>query len=192
MNISSVCVYCGSSSVANPEYTALARAFGESLAVRGVTMIFGGGRVGLMGAAADACLSAGGKVIGIIPEFLERHEVGHGGVTELLIVDSMHTRKAKMADMSDAFVVLPGGFGTLDEFFEILTWKQLGLHDKPIVLVGPGYWSPLVALLEHMIEERFAKPEMRDLWRMAGTADEVFAALAAAPPSRVSAKTKWT
>lgn len=190
--ISSLCVYCGSSSHVSDQYKTAAADLGRALAERGITLVYGGGKVGLMGICADACLQAGGKVIGIIPEFLRRYEVGHGAVTELVVVDNMHERKARMADLSDGFVVLPGGFGTLDEFFEILTWRQLALHDKPIVIANiGGYWDQLTALMGGIVDAGFARPEMRRLWQCVDTVPEIFDALAVAPPPRVSPATKW-
>lgn len=165
--IKSVCVYCGSQSGRTPAHAQAATALGRGLAERGLQLVYGGGRVGLMGIVADACLGAGGRVVGIIPDFLRRFEVGHGAVSELIVVDSMHERKQAMFDRSDAFAVLPGGFGTLDETFEMMTWRQLGLHQKPIVAIDvEGYWQPFRALIDHMIEERFARPETRGLLTM--------------------------
>jgi uncharacterized protein (TIGR00730 family) len=172
--IASLCVYCGSSAGVNPVYRASAVALGNALADRGVTLVYGGGRVGLMGIVADACLAGGGHVIGIIPEFLRRHEVGHGAVSELIVVDSMHQRKQAMFDRADAFAMLPGGFGTLDEVFEMATWKQLGLHRKPIVgLDIEGYWAPFRELIDHVIGQGFARPTMRDLIRFVPSIDEL-------------------
>jgi uncharacterized protein (TIGR00730 family) len=141
-----------------PEYAEAARAFGAAAAARGLGIVYGGGRVGLMGAVADAALAAGGEVIGVIPQELVDRELAHGGLTELRIVGSLHERKALMADLSDAFVALPGGFGTLDELFEQLTWSQLGLHEKPIGLFDVDeYWRPLIALARHATEEGFVR-----------------------------------
>ncbi|HZY83935.1 MAG TPA: TIGR00730 family Rossman fold protein, partial [Gemmataceae bacterium] len=131
-----VCVFCGSSSGTRPEYAAAARRFGAALAGRGLGLVYGGGHVGLMGALADAVLAAGGEVVGVIPQALVDRELAHGGLTELLVVNTMHERKALMADRADAFAALPGGFGTADELFEILTWAQLGLHAKPVGLLN--------------------------------------------------------
>ncbi len=159
-----MCVFCGSSRGARPEYVAAARQMGTALAQRGLTLIYGGGNIGLMGAVADAALDAGGHVIGIIPQHLDDWEVGHRGLTELEIVGSMHERKARMADLADAFVALPGGLGTFEELFEILTWAQLGLHQKPFGLLNTlGYYAPLLALLDTAVHERFLRPEHRAL-----------------------------
>ena len=155
--ISSVCVYCGSSFGRDSRHRDDALRLGHALATAGITLVYGGGGVGLMGALAKACLNAGGKVVGILPSFLMREEKGLAGLSELEIVDSMHERKERMFALADAFIVLPGGLGTLDETFEVLTWKQLGLHKKPIVLVDAGgYWQRLRALIQHLVDEGFA------------------------------------
>jgi uncharacterized protein (TIGR00730 family) len=184
--IRSLCVYCGSSPGADPAHAAASADFGRALARAGITLVYGGGRVGLMGVVADACLSAGGAVTGIIPHFLYNRELGHGGATELVVVDSMHQRKQAMFERSDAFCVLPGGIGTMDETFEIITWRQLGLHDKPIVLVDhKGYWQPFLDLIERTISERFASPATRGLFTVVGAPDQVLPALAASGPQRI-------
>ena len=153
-----VCVFCGASSGRLPAYADAARAFGAAAAARGVGIVYGGGRVGLMGAVADAALAAGGEVIGIIPQSLVDRELAHTGVTELHVVQTLHERKALMAELSDAFVALPGGFGTLDELLEQLTWSQLGLHAKPVGLFDvEGYWLPLIALARHATAEGFVR-----------------------------------
>src|SRR5438477_3803942 len=155
--IRSVCVYCGSAGAVDPRYRAAADELGRSLAAAGIALVFGGGRIGLMGITADTALQAGGHVVGVIPAALRDAELAHQGVSELVIVDTMHDRKRIMAERADAFAVLPGGIGTLDEFFEIATWRQLGLHDKPIFLVDDsGYWRPLRALLDHIVAHNFA------------------------------------
>jgi len=155
--ISRLCVYCGSAGAVDPRYRQAARELGEALAAAGIELVFGGGRIGLMGIAADAVLAGGGRVVGIIPERLRDAELAHRGVDELVITASMHDRKRVMAERADGFAVLPGGIGTLDEMFEILTWRQLGLHDKPIFLVDiAGYWQPLCALLDHIVAQHFA------------------------------------
>lgn len=161
-----VCVYCGSNSGSRPVYAERAAALGKLLASQGLGLIYGGGNVGLMGIVADAVLEAGGEVIGVIPEQLVGMEVAHRGVTKLEIVADMHSRKARMFDLADGFVALPGGFGTLDEMFEMLTWRQLGIGDKPCAFLDvEGFWSPLVAMLDRMVEERFLHPGQRaDLW----------------------------
>lgn len=159
-----VCVFCGSSPGARPAYLEAARKVGHLLARRGIELVYGGGRVGLMGAAADAALAAGGTVIGIIPHSLARKEVAHQGLSELRIVESMHDRKAQMSDLADCFLALPGGFGTLEEFFEVLTWAQIGIHRKPCGLLNvDGYFDPLLAFADHALAERFVRPEHRSL-----------------------------
>jgi uncharacterized protein (TIGR00730 family) len=153
-----VCVFCGASSGRLPEYADAARALGTELARRGLGLVYGGGRVGLMGAVADAALAGGGEVIGVIPQELVDRELAHGGLTELRVVGSLHERKAQMAELSGAFVALPGGFGTLDELLEQLTWSQLGLHAKPIGLLDvQEYWRPLIALARHATDEGFVR-----------------------------------
>jgi uncharacterized protein (TIGR00730 family) len=160
--IKRVLVFCGSSPGARPEYAAAADSLGRLIAERGMGVVYGGARVGLMGAVADGALAAGGEVIGVIPRQLVRHEIAHTGLTELHEVGTMHERKALMADLSDAVIALPGGTGTLDELFELFTWSQLGLHRMPIGLLDVvGYWQPLLALLDHMVTERLLRAEHR-------------------------------
>lgn len=152
----SICVYCGSSPGARPVYAQAARAFGRALAAAGLTLVYGGGRVGLMGIIADEVLAAGGHAIGVIPQLLVDKEVGHTGLTELHVVPDMHHRKKMMADLADAFVAMPGGAGTLEEFFEVFTWAQLGYHRKPVALYNiDAFYDPLLALLEHTVDEGF-------------------------------------
>jgi uncharacterized protein (TIGR00730 family) len=158
-----VLVFCGSSPGARPEYAEQARELGRRLAARGLGLVYGGASVGLMGAVADAALCAGGEVIGVIPRSLVRAEVAHGGLVDLRVVETMHERKALMAELADAVIALPGGTGTLDELFELFTWSQLGLHAKPIGLLDvAGYWQPLLAFLDHAVTERFLRAEHRD------------------------------
>jgi uncharacterized protein (TIGR00730 family) len=188
--IKSVCVYCGSSLQVDERYREAAVRLGALLARHGVTLVYGGGRVGLMGLMADACLQAGGSVVGVIPEFLRRWEVGHGAVTELVVVDNMHQRKQAMFERSDGFAILPGGLGTLDETFEILTWKQLRLHDKPIALVDVGgYWQPFLALFDHVIGAGFAKPETRGLFSVVDDVAQILPALEGAERPLVGSAT---
>jgi uncharacterized protein (TIGR00730 family) len=183
----SVCVYCGSSNEGAPGHREAARWLGAELAGAGIALIYGGGRVGLMGAVADGAIEAGGHVVGIIPEHLMRAEVGHGRVSELHVVASMHVRKQMMFDRADAFVALPGGPGTLDEAFEILTWRQLGLHDKPFVLANlDGYWNGLLRLIDGIIEQRYARASFREYLTVVDNVSEVLPALARAPESRLS------
>jgi hypothetical protein len=157
-----LCVFCGSSVGARPAYRLAAKRLGETLARRRIGLVYGGGRVGLMGALADAALAAGGEVVGVIPESLLAREVGHAGLTDLHVVGSMHERKALMASLSDGFMALPGGSGTLDELFEIITWAQLGLHSRPCAVLNvQSYFNPLIALLDHAVTEGFLRLEHR-------------------------------
>ena len=184
-----VCIFCGSSSGARAAYTTAAATIGTSLARRGLGLVYGGGRVGLMGAVADAALTAGGHVIGVIPQSLVDKEVGHRALTELRIVHSMHERKALMADLSDAFIALPGGAGTMDEFFEILTWAQLGYHHKPCAMLNvAGYYDPLLAFMDHAVTEGFIRAEHRDLIRIDDDPDRLLDTLATYNPPVVD---KW-
>jgi uncharacterized protein (TIGR00730 family) len=162
----SACVYCGSSVGGKAVYGKRAEMLGQRLAKDNISVVYGGGNVGLMGIVADAALAAGGEVIGVIPEQLVGWEVAHQGLTRLEVVASMHERKARMFDLSDGFIALPGGFGTLDEMFEMLTWRQLGLGDKPCAFLDvDGFYAPLIAMLDRMVEERFLRAEhRRDLW----------------------------
>jgi len=183
--ISALCIYCGSRTGARPGYSALAEATGEQAAARGITLVYGGGQVGLMGVAARAALDAGGRVVGIIPEHLDRIEIAQTGLTELHVVKDMHTRKRMMFDRSDAFLVLPGGIGTLDEFIEVTTWSQLGLHEKPILLLDhEGYWQPWLTLLRHIVKEGFADESTPDLFRVVHDLEEAFEVLAHSPAPR--------
>ncbi|GAB1407605.1 TIGR00730 family Rossman fold protein [Thermomonas brevis] len=161
-----ICVYCGSNAGAHPAYADKARALGRQLARDGIALVYGGGNVGLMGVVADAVLANGGQAIGVIPQQLVDWEVAHRGVTRLEVVDSMHARKQRMFELSDGFVALPGGFGTLDEMFEMLTWRQLGLGNKPCAFLDVGgFWQPLVTMLDTMVRERFLHADQRgDLW----------------------------
>ncbi len=183
--VSSICVYCGSRYGQQQGYRDTAVALGQEIARRGLQLIFGGGHVGLMGAAADAALAAGGEVIGVIPKHLQKREVGHQGLTKMHVVDTMHSRKQLMFELADAFVALPGGIGTLDETFEIISWRQLRLHDKPLVILDDGgYWQPMAALLEAVVAGGFADPGIADYYAIAKDVDAVFELLAAAPPSQ--------
>lgn len=164
MNLENICIYCGSSIGRQPEYRATAEFVGRTLAERGIGIVYGGGNIGMMGAVADAALAAGGRVIGVIPESLKEWEVAHHTVTKLYVVKTMHERKAMMSDLSDAFLALPGGFGTLDELFEMLTWGQLTFHAKPCGIFNiAGFFDPLLAYLDHTVEEGFLRPEHRAL-----------------------------
>jgi len=174
MTIKSVCLFCGSNRGSRPEYQEQARIFGTTLAQQDITLVYGAGNIGLMGVAADAALAAGGKVIGVIPEFLKAKEVAHLGLTELHVTKTMHERKAMMADLSDAFVALPGGFGTFDELFEILTWAQLSVHSKPVGLLNvAGFFEPLMAMARHACDEGFAPAHNLQLFAMAEQVPEL-------------------
>jgi uncharacterized protein (TIGR00730 family) len=176
--IRSLCVYCGSSNRVAEKFREAARELGTGLAAAGIETVFGGGRVGLMGVLADAAVAAGGRVTGIIPARLRDAELAHTGITELVIVDTMHARKALMAERADAFAILPGGIGTLDETFEILSWRQLGLHDKPVFLVDvDGYWTYLCRLLNHIVETDFAPPKTYDFLQILPNVAALLAAL---------------
>ena len=156
-SINSACVFCGASVGNDPAFAEAARDLGALMAAEGVRLIYGGGRIGMMGTVADAVLGGGGEAIGVIPEFLRDREQGHMGLTELRVVDSMHTRKRMMFDLSDAFIVLPGGLGTLEELFEMVTWRQLGRHEKPIVLISTNdYWAPFQDLVDRVVDSDFA------------------------------------
>jgi uncharacterized protein (TIGR00730 family) len=180
-----VCVFCGSSAPADPRYRDTARALGRLVARRGITLVYGGGRVGLMGELADAALSHGGRVVGVIPVGLFAREVNHTGLTKLHEVGSMHERKQLMYDLCDAFVALPGGLGTLEELAEVATWSQLGLHSKPMVLLDvDGFWEPLASQLDRMVSLGLLKPPGRELLQRTGSAEEALAVLAAAEPAQ--------
>ena len=188
----SVCVFCGSSSRIADVHRAAAAELGTLVAARGLRLVYGGGRIGLMGVLADAALAAGGEVVGVIPQFLVDLEVAHTGLSELRVVDSMHARKQTMAELADAFVALPGGFGTLEEAVEVMTWYQLGLHRKPTVLVSiAGFWEPFRELTDRFVGEGFAHPDQRGSFTLVSCVDDVFDALAA-EPSAVGAALKWT
>jgi uncharacterized protein (TIGR00730 family) len=162
--LKSVCVFCGSSKGNDPAYAEAARRLGRTLADAGIKLVYGGGHVGLMGVVADAALERGGDVIGVMPRALVEREIGHWGLTKLHIVGSMHERKALMAELSEGFIALPGGNGTLEEFFEVLTWAQLGEHDQPCGLLNvSGYYDPLLAVFDAMVDKEFLKPDHRKL-----------------------------
>ncbi|MGN6693640.1 MAG: TIGR00730 family Rossman fold protein [Aquihabitans sp.] len=184
-----VAVFCGSNHGTDPAFTDAAVALGTLLAQRGIGLVYGGGDVGLMGEVADAALAGGGEVIGVIPQHLWDKEVGHRGLTELLVVDSMHERKMAMADRSDAFIALPGGVGTFEELFEAITWTQLGIHDKPVGLLDvAGFYRPLLSFLDGTVASGFLKPGHRSMIVDATDPAEVLAALEAWEPVATS---KW-
>src|SRR6516165_9682516 len=181
-NIRRLCVYCGSAGGFDEKYRKAAKELGTRLAAAGIGLVYGGGRVGLMGLLADAVLAGDGEVIGIIPSRLRDAELAHPGATELIVVETMHDRKRLMAEKADAFAILPGGIGTLDEMFETVSWKQLGLHDKPILLVDiDGYWAPLRALLDHIVVNGFARPQTRRLLNVVPSVAALMAALSEEP-----------
>ena len=182
-----VCVFCGSNSGIRPEYGVAAHAVATVLARRGLGLVYGGGNVGLMGVLADSMLEAGGEVIGVIPHSLVAKEAAHNGLTDLRVVDTMHQRKAMMNELSDAFIALPGGFGTLDEFFEILTWSQLGIHGKPSGLLNvSGYYDGLLTMLDHAVAEGFLRPVFRELVIADTDADALVQRLATFAPVKAA------
>lgn len=194
--INSICVYCGSSSSVDQSYKDAAQALGRAFAAEKIRLVYGGGQVGIMGITADAVLENGGEVTGIIPEFLHELEIAKLDLTELIRVENMHIRKQLMAERSDAFVVLPGGYGTLEELFEVLTWRQLKLHNKPIVILNTeGFWDPLVSMIDHLIERGFARPENRALISVVNEVDQVLDVIREgvenAAASEGDLKTKW-
>lgn len=190
--IKALCVYCGSSVPKHESHRAAADKLGEIMVENDIELVYGGARVGLMGMIADAVLSRGGRVIGIIPEHLQKYEVGHDGITELHIVENMHVRKMMMFERGDAFAILPGGYGTMDEMFEMLTWRQLKMHDKPLFLVDiDDYWKPLRALLDHIIEGGYARKQTAELLEIVTSVEEILPRLQNVKPPRFDAKKKW-
>jgi uncharacterized protein (TIGR00730 family) len=186
-----VCVYCGSNPGARAEYVAAAQSLGREFARRGIETVYGGGRLGLMGAVADAAIQAGGRVIGVMPQALVDMEVAHRGLTDLRIVGSMHERKALMTALSDAFVILPGGWGTLDELCEALTWAQLNIHHKPCVMWNvAGYYDSFLTFLNHAVSEGFLKPKDHRHLLVGGNLQELFEAMEAFVPSYESIPAK--
>lgn len=175
--VDSVCVYCGSSDAADPEFLTAATRLGKLLAAKGLRLVYGGGGVGLMGATARAARDAGGDVLGVIPDFLRGRERPVENV-ETIVVTTMHERKMMMFERSDAFIVLPGGIGTLEEIIELLSWQRLGLHTKPVVFYNPrGFWNPLFHLFEHIIGEKLMPPEFNDSWRAVSRIEEILPAV---------------
>jgi uncharacterized protein (TIGR00730 family) len=189
MQLASVCVFCGSNFGRDPVYRQAAKAFAELLVERGMTLVYGGGNVGLMGVLADTVMDGGGKVVGVIPQSLVDREVAHHGITDLQVVVGMHERKLRMYEQSDAAVALPGGAGTFDELFEAFTWNQLGIHFKPVGLLNVGgYFDPLIAMLDRTVDQGFLRREQRELLVVADNGPELLAALASVEPSGVP---KW-
>jgi len=188
----SICVYCGSSNAVRDEFKNSAFELGRLMGEAKIRLVYGGGRVGLMGRVADGCIVAGGEVTGIIPSFLSEKEVSHPQVTDLIVVETMHERKQLMVDRSDAFVILPGGIGTLDEFFEIVSWRQLRLHDKPIIVVDQlGYWSEMIGVIDKLVAEGFAQQAHRDAVVVVSTIEDALEAAGKAPPPMIDVATKW-
>ena len=186
-----VCVFCGSSTNVAEVYQQSAALLGTALGQAGMDLVYGGGHVGLMGIVADAALAAGSRVTGIIPRFLEEFEVGHEGLDELVITETMHNRKQLMYERADAFVTLPGGLGTFDETIEVITWTQLGLSSKPVILVNvDGYWDPFLALIRHSIAMGFAKPEHEAILSIVATPEEAIPLVGQAPRTS-SPEGKW-
>src|ERR1700761_2298593 len=187
--IRSLAVFCGSRVGFNPAYAEAGRALGQGLAEAGIRLVYGGGRIGIMGVVADAVLEAGGTVLGVIPEFLTQLEVAHERATEMVVTDTMHTRKTRLYEESDAFLIMPGGLGTFDEAFEIITWRQLRLHDKPILLCNIAGWAePLIATIDHAIAQGFADPNARRLFEVVAdipAALERLSALPAGAPGQI-------
>ncbi len=192
MSLTSVCVFCGANAGTDPAYTEAAKALGRALAERHLTLVYGGGAVGLMGLVADAALAAGGEVIGIIPQSLMDKEIGHKSLTRLEVVDGMHARKARMAELSDAFIALPGGLGTLEELFEVWTWGQLGYHGKPLGLLEVnGFYSKLTAFLDHIVGEGFVRAPHRDMLQVSESPKPCSTpSISGSRPSRPSGSTK--
>ncbi len=185
----SVCVFCGSSPGVDPRYAEAARDLGQYLAERDIQLVYGGGRVGLMGILADAVLAGGGRALGVIPRSLWDREVGHTGLTDLRVVETMHERKALMAAHADAFIALPGGIGTLEEFFEVWTWGLLGLHEKPYGLYDvAGYYRPLAGMIDHMVDQGFLQERFREMVVVADSREALLSGLAAFRPPTVQ---KW-
>ena len=185
----SLCVFCGSRTGIEPAYDEAAGALGRTLAAEGITLVYGGGRVGLMGVLADAALEAGGEVVGVIPRALLEREIAHTGLTDLRVAGSMHERKALMSELSEGFIALPGGTGTLEEFFEVLTWAQLGEHRKPCGLLNAGrYYDPLLVVFDHMVSQGFLSEEHRDMVLVETGPERLIEALAGYRPPRV---VKW-
>jgi uncharacterized protein (TIGR00730 family) len=171
----SICVFCGAQKAVPKEHLDMAHQLGVDMAKADKQLVYGGGDCGLMGAVANGCLEGGGKAIGVFPRHLGRIEVEHKGLTKMFMVDSMHERKQVMYDHADVFVILPGGFGTLDEMFEVITWRQIRIHEKKVIIYNHnGYWDHMIALLEHMIVVGFAKPETREFYQVVNTKKELY------------------
>ncbi len=191
-DIKSLCVYCGSSINVDEDFKDAAKAMGKILADNNIRLIYGGGKAGLMGIIADSVMDNGGEVIGIIPSHISDREIQHKGLTELIIVESMHVRKQMMVDYSDAFLVLPGGIGTLDETCEIMTWRQLGIHDMPIIIANlKNYWTPFLNTIDNIIEGGFMRPDDKKVIQIVDTIDQVMDAIKNAPKETFDPSSKW-
>lgn len=191
-DIKSLCVYCGSSGNVDERFKQAARDMGKAMAENGIRLVYGGGHVGLMGIIADAVMGNGGEAIGIIPEHISAREVQHKGLTELHVVDSMHTRKQMMVDHSDAFLILPGGIGTLDETCEIMTWRQLGIHDKPIVIANINdYWTPFLKMIDHIVDQGFMRATDKRLVHEVTSLEDVLPTLKNVPAETFDPSSKW-
>ncbi|WP_421781000.1 TIGR00730 family Rossman fold protein [Kiloniella litopenaei] len=190
-NIKSLCVYCGSSNMVSDKHLAKAHQLGRLAAENNIKIVYGGGRVGSMGRVADGALAHNGTVTGIIPQYLDKLEVAHKEVNELIVVDSMHTRKMTMFEQSDAFCILPGGLGTLDEFFEIATWKQLGMHDKPLIVVNlENFWDPLLNLINHQISAGYLRQDPDNIYSVVNSIEEIFTQLESMPRTSIETDIK--
>lgn len=191
-DLKSLCVYCSSSANVDEKYAVSAKKLGTLMAEEGVRLVYGGSHVGLMGAVADGVMTTGGEVFGVTTRHLDEHEVGHQGITELKVVDDMHARKYMMFEEADAFAILPGGFGTLEEFFEVLTWKQIGLHAKPIILINyDGFWDPLKTLMQELEDQRFVSTKDAHLFHFVDTVDDVIPTIRSAPVVQINPTEKW-
>lgn len=183
----SLCAFCGAQNDVAAAHLEAGRVFGERLVQENFELVFGGGDCGMMGAVANAAMKSGGNVTGIFPHHLSSIEAAHEGITKTIVVGSMHERKKLMFDLSDLFVILPGGFGTMDEMFEILTWRQIGLHGKPVFIFNHlGYWNPLIDMIEHIINEGFARPVNRNFYQVSHSMDELFSMMRATPIKKES------
>lgn len=190
--IKSICVYCGSSINVDDDFKDAAREMGKILADNNIRLIYGGGKAGLMGIIADSVMENGGEVIGIIPSHISDREIQHTALTELHIVESMHIRKQMMVDYSDAFLVLPGGVGTLDETCEIITWRQLGIHDMPIMIANlKGYWTPFLSMIDNIVSEGFMREDDKNTFMVVDTLDDVLQKFADAPKESFDPSSKW-
>ena len=188
----SICVFCGASGKVDEAYRQAASQLGTLVGAKGFDLVYGGGHVGLMGLVADAALASGSPVLGVIPKFLQDYEVGHHGLDELIVTDNMHDRKRIMYERSDAFVILPGGLGTLDETFEVLTWTQLGLSAKPVILANiNGFWNPLLALVDHLVSSGFAREEDRSIIQVADNMEDIFQKIETVSVTCGSVDPKW-